>query len=200
MLSAPEHSMKTIPRLSLPLALLASLGIIGAVAGILYWMGHVPMCKCGYIKLWHGGRADSETSQHLTDWYTYSHVLHGIIFYWLLTILARGRLSVAARLVIATMIEGAWEIFENSAFIINRYRAQTIARDYYGDSLVNTVGDMLAMVFGFLLAARLPVWVTVLLLIAVEASLLWLIRDNLILNIIMLIYPLDAIRQWQLAG
>jgi hypothetical protein len=170
------------------------------VAWVLFWMGRIPMCKCGYIKFWHGGRGDSEMSQHLTDWYSYSHLLHGIIFYWLLTVVSRGRLSIGARLVMATLIEGAWEIFENSQFIINRYRAQTVSRDYYGDSIVNVVGDLLSMLVGFLLAARLPAWITVLLLIATEVVLLWLIRDNLLLNIIMLIYPLDWIKQWQLAG
>jgi hypothetical protein len=191
---------RTIPRLSLPVALLVSLGIVAAVAAIMFWMGRLPICKCGYIKLWHGGRGDSEISQHLADWYTYSHVLHGVIFYFLLWFLFRGRLSVAARLVIATLIEGAWELFENTPFIINRYRTQTISRDYFGDTIINTVGDMLAMIVGFLIAARLPAWVTVFLLIATELVLLYLIRDNLLLNIVMLVYPLDWIRQWQAGG
>ena len=191
---------RTIPRLSLPVALLVSLGIVAAVAALMFWMGRLPICKCGYIKLWHGGRGDSEISQHLADWYTYSHVLHGVIFYFLLWFVFRGRLSVAARLVIATLIEGAWEIFENTPFIINRYRTQTISRDYFGDTIINTVGDMLAMIVGFLIAARLPAWVTVFLLIATELVLLYLIRDNLLLNIIMLVYPLDWIRQWQAGG
>jgi hypothetical protein len=191
---------RTIPRLSLPVALLVSLGIVAAIAAIMFWMGRLPICKCGYIKLWHGGRGDSEISQHLADWYTYSHVLHGVIFYFLLWFVFRGRLSVAARLVIATLIEGAWELFENTPFIINRYRSQTISRDYFGDTIINTVGDMLAMIVGFLIAARLPAWVTVFLLIATELVLLYLIRDNLLLNVIMLVYPLDWIRQWQAGG
>ena len=182
------------------MALLLSLGIVIAIAAFMFWMGRLPICKCGYIKLWHGGRGDSEISQHLADWYTYSHVLHGVIFYFLLWLVFRGRLSVGARLVLATLIEGAWEIFENTPFIINRYRTQTISRDYFGDTIINTVGDILAMIFGFLIASRLPAWVTVFLLIATELVLLYLIRDNLLLNIIMLIYPLEWIKQWQSGG
>lgn len=199
MIQSSQRSL-TIPRLSLPWAIAIALLVIALAAAVLLWMGRIPMCKCGYIKLWHGNRADSQTSQHLTDWYTYSHVLHGIIFYWLLTVVSRGYLSVGARLVIAALIEGAWEIFENTPFVINRYRSQTLSRDYFGDSVINSVADMLAMVVGFMLAAKLPAWVTVFLVIAVELVLLWLIRDNLALNILMLLYPIEAIKQWQLAG
>jgi hypothetical protein len=195
-----QRQTLSVPRLSLPVGLLISIAIIAIAAGIEYAMGRIPMCKCGYIKLWHGGRGDSEMSQHLTDWYSYSHVLHGIIFYWLLSVIAKGRLSVAARLVIAMGIEAGWELFENTPFIINRYRSVTISRDYFGDSIVNSVGDMLSMMVGFLLASRLPAWVTVLLLIATEVILLALIRDNLTLNVIMLIHPVEWIKQWQLAG
>jgi len=190
----------TIPRLSLRAALLLSLALVAATAAILLWMGRSPICSCGYIKLWHGGRNDAETSQHIADWYTYSHVLHGVIFYWLLWAIFRGRLSVAARLAVAVLIEGAWEIFENTSFIINRYRSQTISLGYAGDSVINSVSDMLAMIAGFLVAWRLPAWVTVVLLIATEAVLLYLIRDNLLLNIVMLLYPLEWIRQWQAGG
>lgn len=199
MIQSSQRSL-TIPRLSLPWAIAIALLIVALAAGVLLWMGRIPMCKCGYIKLWHGNRANSQTSQHLTDWYTYSHVLHGIIFYWLLTVVSRGYLSVGARLVIAAMIEGAWEVFENTPFVINRYRSQTLSRDYFGNSVINSVADMLAMVVGFMLAARLPAWITVFLVIAVELVLLWLIRDNLALNILMLLYPIEAIKQWQLAG
>lgn len=189
-----------LTRLTLPAALLLALALTAAMAAVLLWMGRVAICPCGFIKLWHGHANDAETSQHLTDWYTYSHVLHGLLFYWLLWAVFRGRLSVAARLVIAVLIEGAWELVENSAFIIERYRSQTVARDYAGDSVINSVGDMLAMLAGFLLSARLPVWVMVLLFVATELVLLYAIRDNLLINIVMLIYPLDWIRQWQAGG
>ena len=190
----------TIPRLSLTAALCLCALIMLASAAVLAAMGHPLICTCGYVKLWHSGRADQETSQHLTDWYTYSHVLHGIIFYWVTGLVAQGRLSVAARLVIATLVEASWEIVENTPFIINRYRTATIARDYFGDSITNSTADIATMIIGFLVAARLPAWVTVALLIGVEVALLVLIRDNLTLNIIMLIHPFDWIKAWQAAG
>jgi len=191
---------RSIPRLSLLAALAISLAVIAATAGILLAMGRIPMCDCGFIKPWHSGRGDAQVSQHLADWYTYSHVLHGVIFYWLLWAVFRGRLSIAARLVMAVLIEAAWEIFENTAFIIDRYRAQTVSRTYVGDSVVNSAGDMLATVAGFLFTARMPAWVTVILVIATEAVMLMVLRDNLLLNIVMLVYPLEWIRQWQSAG
>ena len=160
-------------------------------------MGRTPMCPCPF-KLWVGKGAPQQ-SQHFADWYTYTHALHGIVFYFILTLLARGRLSVAARLVIATLIEGGWEILENTAMVINRYRTVTISRDYFGDTIVNSVGDLLAMIAGFLIAARLPAWVTIFLFIATEVVMFVLLRDNLLLNIIMLVYPMEWIRQLQMA-
>jgi len=164
---------------------------------VLYWMGRTPMCPCPF-KFW-VGKGEPQQSQHLMDWYTYTHVLHGVVFYFLLTIIFRGRLSVAARLVIATGIECAWEVFENTPMIINRYRTKTISNDYFGDTIVNSVGDILAMIVGFLIAARLPAWVTVFLFIATEVMMFVVLRDNLLLNVIMLVYPMEWIRQLQMA-
>ena len=178
----------------------AILAIVAASALWLWWQGRVLICKCGTVRLWHGEVMSSENSQHLLDWYSPSHLILGFLFFALGTLFCRiaGRqMQFFPALTVSTLIEAAWELVENSNGVIERYRSVTISLDYYGDSVVNSVSDIAMMILGFMLASRLPVWLSVLLVIGMETVTMLLIRDGLLLNIVMLLHPLDAIREWQ---
>jgi Protein of unknown function (DUF2585) len=175
---------------------LVAAALIAIQATVELALGRVPMCTCGTIRLWVGGTMSPETSQQIFDWYSLSHIIHGFALYGL-TWLVLPNAPVAARLVLAVAVECGWEILENTDLIIDRYRTATVSLNYRGDSIINSVSDTLTMIFGFGLAAWLPVWLVVALAVFMEALAGYVIRDNLTLNIIMLIYPVDAIRIWQ---
>ena len=177
--------------------IIASIVIVVLAVIVLFSMGRIPFCKCGVITLWSGDVISNQQSQQLFDPYTFTHIIHGIIFYFLLWLLFGKRLSTLQRFALAIGIESAWEILENTNYVINRYREATISLDYYGDSIFNSVGDIIAMAIGFIIAWKLPKKITVGIVILIEISLLYFIRDNLTINIIMLIHPVEAIKTWQ---
>lgn len=163
---------------------------------ILVAMNRPPICTCGYVKLWEGVVNGPGNSQHIADWYTYSHIIHGFIFFGLTYLVMRSK-PLGIRAMVAVVLELAWEILENSPIIIDRYREATAAVGYSGDSILNSVADGGWMLLGFLAASRLPWKVTVAIAVAFELFTLFMIRDNLTLNVIMLVSPVDAIRAWQ---
>ena len=181
----------------LPCYLISGLVLAGAL--VLLAMGRSPICPCGTIRLWNGVVMGPENSQQLSDWYTPSHVIHGFLFYWALAFLLPG-MAFRWRLLIATLVEVAWEIVENTDMVIDRYRAVTVSLDYYGDSVLNSTSDVLFMMLGFWLASRLPVWLSVAIAIGFELATTILIRDGLALNVLMLLWPSETIRLWQAGG
>ena len=176
--------------------LLLAFAIAGIAAAILLAMGRPPICTCGVVALWEPSADSARTSQMLADWYSPSHLIHGLLFYWLLRLTFR-RWPIERRFLAALAIEAGWEIIENTPLIIDRYREATMALGYTGDSVINSLSDIAMMALGFLLARRLPVWASIMLAVVLELAALIVIRDNLTLNIIMLLAPNDAIRAWQ---
>jgi hypothetical protein len=174
----------------------AALLVIAAAAAIELAMGRHPICTCGSIDLWVGARDSPKTSQMLVDWYSLSHIVHGLLFYALLWFVAR-RWPVEWRFLIALLVEASWEVIENTPFVIDRYRETTAALGYSGDSVINSAADILMMCVGFLIARKLPVRASILLLVALELVPLFIIRDNLTLNIWNLLAPNAAVQAWQ---
>jgi len=186
-------------------ALIISAAIAILAVAILLAMDRPPICECGYVKLWHGRINDAGNSQHISDWYTPSHIIHGMIFYalgWFAFVKKRWAGPHGARwgLPLAVFLEAAWEVLENTALVIGRFRSVTANWGYSGDSVLNSAADIGWMAFGFYLALRLPVKVTVALALIGEVAAAWVVRDNLTLNVIMLLYPVEAIANWQAAG
>jgi hypothetical protein len=179
--------------------LLLAIGLVATQALVEHAIGRVTICTCGYVKLWEGDVNSSGNSQHLTDWYSFSHLIHGFGFYLLFWLVGR-RWPIGMRFLAALTLEVSWEMIENTSFVIERYRAGTISLDYYGDSILNSVSDTLTATVGFWLAYWLPLTATVPLALAMELGVGYAIRDNLTLNIVMLIHPISWIKAWQIAG
>lgn len=188
-------ALSSLPGRVLPIA--GVLAVILAIQGTgLHLMSQPAICTCGTIRLWVGDVLGPENSQQITDWYTFSHVIHGMIFYAAATFVAP-RTSVATRLALALGVETAWELAENSPLVIDRYRAQALAQGYSGDSILNSLSDTTAAAVGFALARLLPVRLTVALALAFEILTAVTIRDNLTLNVVQLVHPIEAIGAWQ---
>ena len=182
---------------SLSRARWAAIAVPLAAILVLLAMRRPPICTCGTIALW--GKAGPTQSQMLADWYSASHIVHGFLFFGLLWLVAR-RLSVGWRLVIALLIECSWEVVENTPMVIDRYRAATVALGYTGDSILNSASDIAMMALGFVAARRLPLWASIAAVLILELIPLAAIRDNLTLNIWMLVAPSDAVLAWQAAA
>jgi hypothetical protein len=177
--------------------LIAAVALLVLFTAIMFWMGRPAWCKYGLGVL--TGAWTQCTSQHLADPYTLSHILHGIIFYWLLVPVA-AKLDLPLRMLAAIVLEIGWELVENSPWVIERYRQHTASLDYIGDSVLNSFADVVATVIGFAFASRFSWKASVGLFIVFELWMLYAARDNLTLNIVMLFFPIESIKQWQLGG
>lgn len=193
-----EPTVRAFERSGYPRPLTALLVAILVLVLALLALGREPWSASGTFRIWYGLPNSSETSQQLFDWYTFTHLVHGVLLYGVLRFLG-GKLPAELRFPIAILAEAAWEIIENTEFVIERYRAETIALQYYGDTVVNSIGDLLAAAAGYAFAATSPVWLTVGAAVGLEAWLAYAIRDNLTLNAVMLVWPLEVVKKWQSA-
>lgn len=175
------------------------LAVMAAAALSEYLQGRVIWCRAGDLVPWSWDIWSTHNSQHLIDPYSFTHILHGILEFWLIGLLFR-KVPLAWRMLMAVTIEGSWEIAENTSYVINRYREATISLDYFGDSIVNSMSDICCCALGFVIAYKLRFWWSFALFVATEALLIMTIHDSLLINIIMLIYPLEWIKKWQFGG
>lgn len=181
----------------LPWILMAGVALASAI--LLNSFGRVWWCAAGDMSPWAWNIWSTHNSQHLIDPYTFTHILHGVLEFWILSLLF-SKVPVAWRLAMAVGLEAGWEVFENTNYVINRYREATISLDYFGDSIINSLSDILSCFTGFLIAYKIKFRWSLALFVVTEAILILTIRDSLLINILMLIYPIDAIKQWQIAG
>lgn len=198
MVPATPSGQNEIARRNAFMVLLVPLAIVALQSLTLYAMGRAPICTCGYVKLWEGNAFGPGNSQHLADWYTPSHIIHGFLFYLFAWVVFR-RASIAWRFAFAVFLEAAWEVIENTPWVVDYYRNNTVSLGYVGDSIINSAMDVIWMALGFLVAWRAPIIVTILLALAMEALAAYVIRDNLTLNILMFIYPFETVKAWQTA-
>jgi hypothetical protein len=186
----PESGRKLWPWLLI-------LAVFGATAILLHLEGRLWICSCGRVMIWVGQVCSSDNSQHIFDPYSFTHVLHGFLFFWLIAWLLP-RLKPLSQLSLAVAVEALWEVFENTNFIIERYRTATAALGYNGDTVVNSLGDIVCCLLGFMIARRLGFRRSLMAFVALEFVLILWIRDSLLLEILMLVVPVDAIRTWQM--
>ncbi len=186
-------------RIHLSTAALVALALLASQAVVLFLFGQPAICECGSVKLWEGVVKGPGNSQHISDWYTFSHILHGFIFYALLAWLLPGS-SLRLRFLLALGVEIGWELLENTPMVIQHYREQALAQGYTGDSILNSLSDSVAMVAGFLFASRASWWIVVLIGLSFEVFTIYMIRDGLALNIVNLIHPFASIGAWQAAA
>src|SRR5829696_6161287 len=188
--------MRTKPRL---LQVAATGLVLLLMIVLLRVQGRLFVCACGYFELWTSDTCSSNNSQQLFDPYSFTHLLHGFLFFWLIALLCQ-RLTTGWQLWLALLFESAWEVFENTSFVINKYRTETAALGYQGDTIVNSLGDLSCALIGFVIARQLGIRRSLIVFLLVELVLILWIHDSLLLQILMLVQPVEAIKLWQMCG